>query len=299
MAPPVSSPTSTPTVAPTATTVSGTVVDYATGAGLSGATVTVGSLPNASTCNEAQTQSLNVCGTPAAPAQTAMTASNGTFTINNVTAGAHMLTVANGAGYATLHAQIAVASGANALGTFKITALSSDEQHWLADVNAQRATVSSPTSFANLAVDEYAEEQARKWAADVVSGATTYGDAGYAPYQTAYGQQPGAMYGASGVLALVGNAGAYLQADTNWMSEKANCPNGDWQTCTFADNTGHYMNLSNTVDVWVGLGESANAFNYSTYGAEWAYNVMIIMNVNGPAPAGYVRATAGPIRRGI
>jgi hypothetical protein len=59
---------------------------------------------------------------------------------------------------------------------------------------------------------------------------------------------------------------------------------GNWQTCTFAGNTGHDMNLSNTADVWIGVGSAPNTATSIT-----AYDVMIIMNVNGPAPASVKR----------
>ena len=48
------------------------------------------------------------------------------------------------------------------------------------------------------------------------------------------------MYGTDGVLDLTTNAGVgnWNGATLAWMAEKANCPNGDWQTCTFAEKTG-------------------------------------------------------------
>lgn len=299
---PTPTPTPAPTATPVATTVTGTLVDYTSGSPIAGATVTIGALPNASTCNNAQTATLNVCGTVSGPPTwTGTTSSTGTWEVlipQTAGTGNFMIAISNGTGYATLHAQIAVAAGANALGTFKITALSSDEQAWVADVNNQRTTVSYPVSFGNLTVDEYAEELEREYAAAVVAGTIPFSDAGEETYDAMYGTEPGAIYGASSVAALQPSASAYLAADNAWMAEKANCPNGNWQTCTFADNTGHYINISNTTDVWVGLGESSSSYYNTTYNATyWAYGIMIVMNVNGPAPAGFRRATAEPIHR--
>jgi len=198
-----------------------------------------------------------------------------------------MVTIGKDSTYATLHRTLAV-SGASSIGTAKITALSADEQAWLVDVNNQRATVSAPVSFANLVVDEYAEEQARQWALDTLNGKTVYGDAGYAPYQAAYGSAPGQLYGAAGVLNanFAGQSGAYVSSDNSWMNEKANCPGGNWQTCAFSGTTGHYINMSNTNTVWIGLGEAANTMvNPYSY-----YDLMLIENVNGPSPASKVRA---------
>lgn len=277
-------PTPSPTATPSSATVSGTVTDFNSSVPLAGAVVTLGTAPTSTSCNGAQTATLNVCGTIAAPAATATTSATGTFSLV-VPAGTYMVTVAPATAnsYATLHRTATIAAGPNAVGTIKLTALSTTLQTWLADVNNQRATVSVPTSFANMTVDEYAQEQAQKWADSVAAGTTVYGDAGYAPFQVAYSANPGAMYSASGVLAValppapqIGFAGSTPQSvDTAWMGEKANCPSGNWQTCTFTGQTGHYINLSNTRDVWVGLGLAATQ-NTTLNG--FPINVMIIQN---------------------
>lgn len=289
--PPAPTPTSTPT--PTPDTISGTAVEYVSSAPLSGFTVTVGQVPAASTCLASQTASSNGCGVPAGTTVTTTTTSAGTFSVTVPANGTYMLTIGKDATYATLHRSVTVVAGANVLGTVKITALSTDEQNWLVDVNNQRATVSVPTSFANLQVDEYAEEQARLWAANVVAGTTAYSDAAYAPYQAAYGASSGSMYSAAGALNLGGAASQYLLIDQIWMAEKSNCPSGNWQTCTFAGNTGHYMNISNTNTVWVGLGESNTSFassNYPGIGTQiWTYDLMLIENLGSAGPASKTR----------
>jgi len=287
-------PSSAPTAAPPpppppgpTSSITGTAVDYSSAAPLGGFTVTVGAIPSAATCNSAQTQSLNVCGAPATPVQTVKTASNGSFSITGLGNATYMVTIGKDRTYATLHCSVTI-SGATALGTVKIAALSSDEQAWVADINNERTTVSSPTSFGNLAVDEYAEEQARAWAAGVANGSDVYGDPGMKPFQAAYAASPGALYGAGWNIDLVGSAGAYLQADANWMAEKANCPNGNWQTCPYSTSaplTDHYVNLSNTDTVWAGVGESASSFNDPPYGQEWAYDIIFVDNVASPGPA--------------
>jgi hypothetical protein len=69
------------------------------------------------------------------------------------------------------------------------------------------------------------------------------------------------------------------------MAEKANCPSGNWQTCTFASNTGHYINISNTDTVWVGVGESriAPSTGYTFYDA------MLVDNLGETGPASIAR----------
>jgi hypothetical protein len=252
------SPTSTP--APTVQTLSGTVVDFAAGTPLAGFTVTVGTAPSVSSCLAAQTASSQPCGVPASPLPTVTTAADGTFSVTVPSAGNYMLQIAKDTAHATLHRIVGV-NGATAIGSVKITALSSDEQAWLADVNSQRATVSVPTSFANLVVDEYAEEQARAEVASVLAGTDAYGDPTQSKFAGLYAAMPGAMYAAAGVANanFAGQLSAYVSSDSSWMSEKSTCSGGNWQTCTFATNTSHYINISNTQDVWVGMGETASA----------------------------------------
>ncbi|MBV8726719.1 MAG: hypothetical protein JO233_02955 [Candidatus Eremiobacteraeota bacterium] len=254
--------------------VSGTITDTATHAVLHGATIVIGQLPS-SGCAATQTDTSNPCGVPAAPTTGTTTDSNGHFSITLTSGGTFMLTVADG-GYATLRRTVVVGT-TNVDASGSISHLSADEIAWLADINAKRTTISVPRSFANLTIDEYAERQARKWAADVAAGITQYGDNGYGPYGAAYAASPGAIYQAAGVLAAVPPPGGqWNTAEGQWFGEKANCPNGNWQTCTFAANTGHYILLSDTVDVWLGLGESSQAGNLPGFGLQYFYNAMII-----------------------
>ena len=220
------------------------------------------------------------CGSPASVITSAITDETGAFSIAVSNPGTYMVTIGKDAAYVTLHRTISISGGSTALGTAKLLALSAAEQSWLADANNQRATVSVPTSYGNMLVDEYAQEQAHAWAADVGAGRTAFSDAAYGPYQMAYGSSPGAMYGATGVLAISTIQNNYTSVDAGWMAEKSNCPNGNWATCTRAANTGHYINFSNTNTVWVGLGYSSNGgyvYNGTTF---YPYNLMLIEDVN-------------------
>ncbi len=263
--------------------ISGTATDLSAGTPLAGFTVTVGNVPTSTTCLATQTATTQPCGVPASPLPTVTTSSTGAFAVTVPSAGTYMLTIAKDGTYATLHRTVAVTTGITSLGTVNITALGTAEQAWLADVNNQRATVSVPASFPNLVVDEYAEEEARQWAMDVVSGKTAYSDAAFAPYQAAYGAAAGSLYGATGVL-NTGSASAYPQylgADTGWMSEMSNCAGKNWQTCTDSALTGHYIRMSNSNTVWIGLGEYAN----SSESANAYYDLMLIENVAAAGPA--------------
>ncbi len=276
---PTASPTPAPTATPTPLAVTGTALEFTSGAPLAGFTVTVGALPNAATCLNGQSATSMPCGVVASPLPTVTTSASGAFSIAVPAAGSYMLTIGKDTTYATLHRTISATISGLALGTVKIAALTTDEQAWLVDINHQRATVSVPTSFANLSIDEYAEEQARAEVAAIASGAQPYSDATESLFANNYAAEPGAMYGATGVAALIALPNLYLTADSAWMGEKANCPGGNWQTCPNLETTGHYINLSNTANVWIGVGESNASFNYLNEGlGEWAYAAIPILN---------------------
>ncbi len=87
--------------------------------------------------------------------------------------------------YATLHELLQLTPGVN-LESTKLTALNTDLQAQLADINMRRATISVPTTLPNSIVDEYAQEQAEAWTAQFdASNGTTITDASYAPFQAA------------------------------------------------------------------------------------------------------------------
>ena len=154
-----------------------------------------------------------------------------------------------------------------------------------------------------MIVDEYAQEEAQRWADDVGSGATVYSDAAYGPYQLAYQQQhAGSMYGATGVLAVTGPAfsGGVIQNDSGWMAEKTDptecnqAPyNQSWQTCPH-NLGGHYINISNTQDVWVGLAEATS--QNATLGG-YPTDVMIIQNTGSLGPASVNRVALSALRK--
>jgi hypothetical protein len=280
-------PTPTPTIAPQA--ISGTAVEFTSGATLAGFTVTIGQTPAPSTCLNSESNTVMACGSVASPAATATTSSSGAFTLSAVP-GTYMLTIGKDSTFATLHRTITVAATGLALGSVKITSLSSDEQAWLVDMNNQRATVSVPVSFSNLVIDEYAQEQARAEANAIAAGTQPYGDATEQLFSGFYAAQPGAMYAGSGILTGEGSSGAFVAADAAWMSEKVNCPGGNWMTCTGTASTGHYINISNTQNVWIGLGESATP--QSLNGASlWYYDAIIPTNYQSSYPASTRRAT--------
>jgi len=268
------------------------MVDYTSAAPLSGLTVIVGPTPNPNTCAEAQTQSTNTCGVVASVTATTTTSANGTFSVSGLAAGTYMLMVGPTDGsYATLHRTVTIASGSTtALGTIQLTALSNTIQAWLADVNYQRSNVATPQSFANLVVDEYLEEQANLWAANVAAGTTAYSDAAVAPYATAYSNEPGVMYGVGmgHNIAVVPPNETEEQIDMGYMSEQtgACAPyGGNWQTCAANGDPGpHYVAIAETSDVWVGLGSTTALYSPSPSAGSPSC-IFFAGNAAGPLPA--------------
>ncbi len=275
--------------------INGTLAEFTSGAALAGFTITVGSTPDPYTCLNSQSASSMPCGVVASPVATETTGPSGTFSLPNIPLGTYMITIGNGSPtYSTLHRTYTVTPGVNALGTLNVSQLSSDEQAWLADINNQRATVSYPISFANLVIDEYAEEQARAEATAIANGTDPYSDSTEGIFCTNYTNSPGGIGYAAGVADLQPQASAYVAADNAWFGEKDNCPNDSWQGCTFAENTGHYINLSQTNDVWIGVGESLVSYHYQSggtdYGQQWAYDAVIPGDYYTSGPASRRRA---------
>ncbi|HEV8022244.1 MAG TPA: hypothetical protein VGP41_13310, partial [Candidatus Lustribacter sp.] len=59
--------------------------------------------------------------------------------------------------------------------------------------------------------------------------------------------------------------GTWQAAEAAFMAEAANCPGGDWQTCAFAETTGHYINIM-AASNWAGVGSAGPYYveNFST-----------------------------------
>jgi len=113
------------------------------------------------------------------------------------------------------------------------------------------------------------------------------------------------MYGATGVLAVTGPAfpAGVIQNDSGWMSEKTDMNscnqapyNQSWQTCPH-NLGGHYINISNTQDVWVGLAESALQFYFNGIAAGYPTDVMIIQNTGSLGPASVNRVAVSALRK--
>lgn len=230
-------PTPTPTASgtPTSTTATGRLVDYTTGSPIAGAVIVAGS-----------TLVIGATPPPAVPTGDAQTttASDGTFTVAVPAGSGNIMAFANG--YITLHAPETYASGANALGTLKVSTPTSDDTAWLAAINQDRATYNAPP----VVMDERLTEAVRLWVAyEAANG--RYADTdplAPAPYTTSI-----TVYGSLGaynvpVAQNIGGGGAGTTGPEAEAGFRAEGPTGP-----------HFSTIVNASSRWVGLGSAACA----------------------------------------
>jgi len=259
-APPSSTATATPTPAPAASplSISGKVVNRDTAATLPGAVVYVS--------HKLQTTDTAPMAAPADGGEVT-TAADGTYAMTLPAQGAYPSTFfvnVYSPGKVTVHNELTVtASGVNQIRDLGETTLTSDEAGWLALVNQDRAKYGRSVVY----TDETTQEIARLWAAYLAKGHYQHtcptGDAtcpdknGYATSQFATFVQTGEN------LAAISPASTYKDAETGFMAEAANCPQpANPDTCPFAENTGHFINIENQNVVWFGMAEAFGGLDY-------------------------------------
>lgn len=260
---PMAGATPSPAAVPAIT---GTVLDDTTGRPIAGALVYVsgsavigGATPPAT----------------AAKLPSATTAADGSFSVSNVPASdwtvsfayvgtgypvyanAQWLAIFSPDGHAAFHALRSIAlTGTTDLGNIPIALPSTADLAWLAQINADRATLGIPHVTAPLALDSITLQTARYWAGQMASGNFFAHTCPAAPptcvefwlYETQRGSLPSAQN-----ISEQGASGSWQTAEAAFMAETANCPGGDWQTCTYGETTGHYVNIMEAAN-WAGVG---------------------------------------------
>ncbi|HEV8022847.1 MAG TPA: carboxypeptidase regulatory-like domain-containing protein, partial [Candidatus Lustribacter sp.] len=234
--------------APSASTpadVTGNVVDDVTGQPITGATVYISEAaaiagPSATTAGDGSFDVKNV-----APSS---------WTVNFAYAGAgypvfadaQWVNVFPADGHAAFHALRSIApSGTTRLGTLTLALPSATDTAWLAQINADRATGTPPVN-APLIFDSITLQTARYWAQQMLLGGFFAHTCPAAPttcvafslYETQNGSPPSSQN-----IYEQTTGGAWQSAEAAFIAEAANCPGGDWQTCTFGETTGHYINI--------------------------------------------------------
>jgi hypothetical protein len=263
-----SAPAAGPTTGSTAVPgITGTAVDESTGRPIAGAiiyisgqTVIAGATPPPAT---------------ASPWPSAITAADGSFDVKNVPASAWTVSFSYvGAGYpvygnaqwveifspdghAAFHALRAIApAGTTNLGSIAIALPSAGDNAWLEQINSDRATQGIPHVATPLTFDSVTLQTARYWTGQMASGdffahtcpAVPAGCQEFWLYETQRGSIPSAQN-----ISEQGASGSWQAAEAAFMAETANCAGGNWQTCTFSETTGHYINVMQAAN-WAGVG---------------------------------------------
>lgn len=243
---PSPSPGATPSPIPSGYFAQGTVRDFDTNAAIGGATVVIAPPVYAGATP------------PPGVSTTATTAADGSFTINPLVAGSNYIEVFR-PGFATLHRKLNITSFNNQLGTVLITFLTSDQNNWLAQVNADRATWSAPP----VVFDEILVEGARHYANYMAANgwSSTACPTADASCQNAqqYELAQGGTYTASGSnIDDEAPPSSWNAAERRFMAEAARCPAPVNPATCPVSAAPDFLNIVNPSFIWTGLAESPN-----------------------------------------
>lgn len=243
---PSPSPGATPSPIPTGYFAQGTVRDFDTNAAIGGATVVIAPPVYAGATP------------PPGVTTTATTAADGSFTINPLVAGSNYIEVFR-PGFATLHRKLNITSFNNQLGTLSITFLTSDQNNWLAQLNADRATWSaSPVVFDEILV-EGARHYAGYMAATGWNSSTCPSSDASCQSAVQFETAQGGTYTATGSN-VDGEAppSTWLSAEQRFMAEAARCPAPVNPATCPVSAAPDFLNIINPSFIWTGLAESPN-----------------------------------------
>jgi uncharacterized protein YkwD len=235
----------------------------------------------------------------------AVTDAHGTFRLTNAPTGNVAISIFAAAPHvAVLHADLALAGGANAAGPYFLTVPTAAESAWLVQENADRASF----GIAPVGMDEATLEAGRYWAAfmqrnayfahcipasSCTAGDTTAPPATYGPQDVDPSARFHYEHGFSGAL-LAENIAAgfpsWQTVDRAFMAEQSACPGGAVATCPFDESTGHFLNIVDAGYSWSGFG-IVQPSNGSPYYAQEFGAVESLAPVS--ATLGYARSAPG------
>jgi uncharacterized protein YkwD len=259
----VPAPSGVPTPQATATAsttpaadVAGTAVDDTSGQPIVGASVSVGG----ATATTGADGSFDVKNVPASSAAVSFAYLGAGYPVY---ANAQWVEIAANDGHAVFHAIRSIApSGTTNLGNVAIAQPSATDIAWLAQINSDRATRGVPAVNSPLAFESVTLQTARYWAGEMASlGFFAHTCPSATPSCTEfwlYETQRGGLPSAQNIDLQPAN-GSWQAAEGAFMAETANCPGANWQTCPFAETTGHYINIMEAAN-WAGVGSSGPYF---------------------------------------
>jgi hypothetical protein len=164
-----------------------------------------------------------------------------------------------GDGHVAYHGLWSVPQASIGLGTIALIVPTRHERAWLAILNRDRASVGVPSRKAPLVFDDIALLAARRWARYMARngwyghGCPSSGT--YAPCISTWEWEV-RNHGYPSAQNIVYRFGSWVEAQRAFMAGKLHCPGrGDWQTCAYSEETGHYINAM-AAGTWVGLAEA-------------------------------------------
>jgi uncharacterized protein YkwD len=224
---------------------------------------------------------------PNAPAGFAVgvTDATGTFRITNGPTGAVAVSIFAPAPHvAALHADLALAGGANAVGPYFLTVPTAAEMSWFAQENADR----TPFGVAPLGLDEAALEASRYWASfmqrnqyfahcipasSCEAGSTATPPPAYGPQDVDPSHRFHYEHGFSGAQDgenIAAGFPSWQGVEQAFMAERTACPNGQPANCPFTDATGHFLNIVDAEYAWAAVAIVSPASGAPYYDQEFS-----------------------------
>jgi uncharacterized protein YkwD len=181
--------------------------------------------------------------------------SEGAFHVSGLAPGTYPIEV-YAPGHIALHQELTVTGGEMHLPSYRLSHLSGEEQHWLAQLNRDRAAWGAPPLVADEAIVEAARMRAASLATagvfshnclpkqrDCLTGAAA--ELLHGAYQTG-GENLGAQ-----------NEGSWREIEAGMLAEWTRCSPAVHQphmeSCSFTEKTGHFLNLVNRSYRFVGV----------------------------------------------
>jgi hypothetical protein len=164
------------------------------------------------------------------------------------------------------------AGRANNLGTIVLVVLTKADLAEKTAMESDRATLGVPRVLTPLTFDSIQVAAGRRWSAYM---ATTGWfnhpcpppHTGYAPCMSTWKWEI-ERHGMPSAENIDYGSSDWPVAEAAFMQERFNCPGRNWKRCTWAENTGHYINIMDDQD-WVGLGVAFSKTGVPYYDQEF------------------------------
>jgi uncharacterized protein YkwD len=234
--------------------VNGTVVDYLTGSPVSNVSLTINSVSGTTTVSSERkalglavpVQRSETVRAPLSLGRTTQASANGAFSFG-APPSALVAISASAPGYISSLNGYTTPAASGTIRPITLVPLTSELSGWLALVNSDRAA----NGAAPVTLDGELTIAALAQALDQ----DTYG---YAGHWNHLGQSAEVQCSLAGTLFCAQNGGGggfptYQAVEAAYVAEKANCPGGVATGCPYAENTGHFINLTGGYTI-IGLG---------------------------------------------